>query len=181
MWFHKHFLALIPPTRPILLLMDGHSSHYSPDVIRMAAEEKVILFTLPLHTTYLTQPLDRGAFSALKVYWRQICRDFYTKNPGRVITRFDFSSLFSEAWKLAMTPKNNLSSFNVTGVYPFDPEHVKVYWPSSFQQKKTYCFQEDMKMSMICSLMSATIFGSVFFILTYFKVHVSLSAVLLYI
>ena len=36
MWFHKHIHALIPPSRPILLLIDGHSSHYSSDVIRMA-------------------------------------------------------------------------------------------------------------------------------------------------
>ena len=70
-WFHKHFLALIPPARPVLLLMDGHSSHYSPDVIRAAAEEKVILFTLPPHTTHITQPLDRGSFSPLKTYWKQ--------------------------------------------------------------------------------------------------------------
>lgn len=124
-WFHRHFLALIPPTRPILLLMDGHSSHYSPDVIRAAAEEKIILFTLPPHTTHIAQPLDRGPFSPLKAYWKQICHDFYAKNTGRVVTRFDFSSLFSEAWKLAMTPKNILSGFNVTGVYPFNRERVK--------------------------------------------------------
>ena len=149
MWFHKHFLALIPSTRPILLLMDGHSSHYSPDVIRMAAEEKVILFTLPPHTTHLTQPLDRGAFSPLKVYWRQICHDFYTKNPGRVITRFDFSSLFSEAWKLALTPKNILSGFNVTGVYPFDPERVKAYLPPSPKQTKCQTLAEKTGLAYI--------------------------------
>ena len=33
MWFSCHFLAHAPPIRPILLLMDGHSSHYQPSAI----------------------------------------------------------------------------------------------------------------------------------------------------
>ena len=28
MWFHMHFLCYAPPTCPLLLLMDGNSSHY---------------------------------------------------------------------------------------------------------------------------------------------------------
>ena len=28
LWFCRHFLTHAPPVRPILLLMDGHSSHY---------------------------------------------------------------------------------------------------------------------------------------------------------
>ena len=28
MWFVRHFLVHAPPVRPILLVMDGHSSHY---------------------------------------------------------------------------------------------------------------------------------------------------------
>lgn len=29
-WFAIHFLAYVPPVQPILLLMDGHSTHFSP-------------------------------------------------------------------------------------------------------------------------------------------------------
>ena len=46
--------------------MDGHSTHYQPSVIFKAAEEHVILFCLPPHTTHLTQPLDKGCFGPLK-------------------------------------------------------------------------------------------------------------------
>ena len=28
LWFRNHFLVYAPPTRPLLLLLDGHSSHY---------------------------------------------------------------------------------------------------------------------------------------------------------
>lgn len=31
LWFSHHFLAHAPPMQPLLLLMDGHSSHYQPN------------------------------------------------------------------------------------------------------------------------------------------------------
>ena len=105
--------------RPLLLLMDGHSSHYNPEVITAAAEEKIILFTLPPHTTHLAQPLDKGPFSPLKACWKSVCHEFHTHNPGRVVSRFDFSALFSEAWKRAMSQKYILAGFRTTGIYPF--------------------------------------------------------------
>ena len=39
-WFFHHFLVYAPPVRPLLLLLDGHSSHYSPQLVNKAAEEK---------------------------------------------------------------------------------------------------------------------------------------------
>ncbi len=61
-WFSQHFLCYAPPIRPLLLLLDGHSSHYSPEMIRIAADEGVLLYVLPPNTTNLTQPLDKGVF-----------------------------------------------------------------------------------------------------------------------
>ena len=43
-WFIRHFLVYAPPARPLLLLMDGHSSHFSPVFINKAAEEQIIVF-----------------------------------------------------------------------------------------------------------------------------------------
>jgi len=69
-WFNNHFLQYAPTARPILLLLDGHSSHYCPDTIRLAAKNDVILFALPPNTTHLSQPLDKGCFSSLKRSWK---------------------------------------------------------------------------------------------------------------
>ena len=52
------FLQYVPSSRPLLLLLDGHISHYCPEMIKAAAAEGVIIFTLPPHTTHLSQPLD---------------------------------------------------------------------------------------------------------------------------
>jgi len=77
-------------------------------------------FASPPNTTYLTQLLDKGCFGPLKSYCKQACHEFYTKNPGHVITRFHFSSLFANAWHQAMTAKDIVASYSTTGVYPFN-------------------------------------------------------------
>ena len=106
--------------------MDGHSSHYCPEVIRAAAAEKVVLFTLPPHTTHLTQPLDKGCFAPLKAEWRKRCREFFAKNPGQVISRYDFSDIFREVWMHGMSMQNNIiSAFKTTGVYPFSRKVIQ--------------------------------------------------------
>ncbi len=46
-WFEHHFLLYAPAARPLLLLLDGHSSHYQPEVVHLAASKGVILFTFP--------------------------------------------------------------------------------------------------------------------------------------
>ena len=65
-WFSNHFLVHVPPVRPLLLLLDGHSTHYNPEFINKAAYENIIVFCFPPNTTHLTQPLDKGIFGPLK-------------------------------------------------------------------------------------------------------------------
>ena len=61
-------LSHTPPLCPLLLLLDGHSSHYTPSVISKAAEEGIIMFCLPPNSTHLTQHLDKGCCLILKRY-----------------------------------------------------------------------------------------------------------------
>ena len=119
-WFLSHFLVHAPSCRPLLLLLDGHSSHYNLSTIRMAADEGVILFCLPPHTTHLLQPLDNGTFSSLKENWMQSCHQFYTKNPGKVVTRRNFMEVFQSAWVKGMAMSNVIGCFRATGIYPAD-------------------------------------------------------------
>ena len=79
----------------VLLMLDGHSSHYCPDTIRLATKHQAILFALPPNTTHISQPFDKGCFSPLKEAWKQVCHNFLTANPGMVVTRYQFSRLFS--------------------------------------------------------------------------------------
>ena len=119
-WFTHHFLAKAPPSRPLILLLDGHSSHYEPSTIKKAAKEGVIVFYLPPNTTHLLQPLDKSCFSALKVHWNEECQRYMSNNPGKVVTRFQFSRIFSQAWYKAMTINNIIAGFRCTGIFPLN-------------------------------------------------------------
>ena len=130
-WFNNHFLRHVPTVRPILLMLDGHSSHYCPDTIRLAAKHQVILFALPPNTTHISQPLDKGCFSSLKESWKQVCHDFLTSNPGKVVTRYQFSQLFNKAWMQSMNISNITSGFKVTGIYPTDRQALLKLIPAA--------------------------------------------------
>ena len=119
-WFSSHFLVHVPSIRPLLLLLDGHASHYNPTFLKLAAEEGIIVFCLPPHTTHLLQPLDNGAFASLKDHWRNECQRFYTQNPGKVLNRRNFMQVFNKAWVQGMSICNVMTCFRAAGVFPVD-------------------------------------------------------------
>ena len=125
-WFEHHFLEYAPSGKPLLLLLDGHSSHYNPEFIRFAAQKGVIVFALPPNTTHISQPLDGVCFKALKQCWDEQCSSFMSDNPGKTVTLYQFSELFAAAWKKAMTPQNITSSFHATGVFPVNRQALEI-------------------------------------------------------
>ena len=132
----------------IILVLDGHSAHYCPETITMAAEQQIVLCALPPHTTHLTQPLDRGCFAPLKVAWRDVCHKFCALNPGRTVSRYDFCELFAKAWYRAFTMPNIISSFEATGICPFnrnavslpDDDDYSQFVPSSLPEKTNLAY-----------------------------------------
>lgn len=136
-WMKDLFLPNIPPVRPVLLLLDGHSSHYEPDIIRYAASQGVIVVCLPPHTTHVSQPLDVSFFKPLKSYWSEVCHRYMQDNPGRVVTKYQFSSLFSTAWYKTVRPENIIAGFRKVGVCPFDSSAIAVPSVPSESMDKT--------------------------------------------
>ena len=125
-WLTSHFLKHAVCERPLLLLLDGHSTHYQPEVVRYARSNKVLLLCLPPHTTHEAQPLDCTVFSLLKVQCRAVCHDFFQANPGKVITKFNFVSLFVQTWSKAVIPVNIISGFQICGIYPLNASAIRV-------------------------------------------------------
>ena len=73
-WFLQHFLEHAVSSLPLMLLLDGHSSHYTLELVRLAAAENVVIFCLPPHTTADSQPLDTSCFKPLKTSWADVFR-----------------------------------------------------------------------------------------------------------
>ena len=65
----EHFIVNAVPGRPLLLLLDGHSTHYQPDVVHFAKDHEIIMLCLPPHTKHEVQPLDYSVFKPLKAQW----------------------------------------------------------------------------------------------------------------
>ena len=42
-WFNDIFTKYISPARPVLLMLDGHSTHYTPEVVHAAAKQGVVM------------------------------------------------------------------------------------------------------------------------------------------
>ena len=80
-WLTNHFLPNASSRRPLLLLLDGHSSHFEPYSIQFAREHDVVIFCLPPHATHECQPLDCSFFRSLITHWQDSCHRFYQSNP----------------------------------------------------------------------------------------------------
>jgi len=72
----------------------------------------------------MCQPLDCSLFKPLKEQWRHKCHRFYQRNPGLVISKFNFCSIFCGAWLNAILPTNVIAGFKKSGVYPFNRDAV---------------------------------------------------------
>jgi hypothetical protein len=69
---------------PIFLILDGHISHTTFDVIKTAKDNNVVMIRLPSHSTHILQPLDLCVFGPLKKFWSQILQNFETEHNHKV-------------------------------------------------------------------------------------------------
>ena len=125
-WLTDHFLKHAVIARPLLLLLDGHSMHYQQNVVQNAREKGAVMLCLPPHTTHDAQPFDCAVFSPLKTQWHAVTHQFLQANPGKIITKFNFTALFSRAWIKAVTLGNVIAGFKTCRVYPFNPKAIEV-------------------------------------------------------
>ena len=159
-WLKDHLLKHAVPTRPLLLILDGHGSHYQPELVQYAKENGVILFCLPPHTTHESQPLDTCVFKPLKQNWQEVCHNYMQANPGKVVTKFTFSTLFNEAWVKTMTPAVIISGFKRSGIYPFNPEALDYGMNTDVTKKTKQTTTESARLKSQTSLKNAIHFSA---------------------
>ena len=118
-WFQK-FIQGISSARPVVLFMDSHASHISPEVIAMASANNIIIITFPSHTSHLLQPLDVAVYRPLKLAWQKYLRQFQEGNPLRRPGRFDFHGMFNPAFLESFSRQNLISGFSKAGIFPLN-------------------------------------------------------------
>ena len=125
-WFQIIFLPHAKPTveNPALLLMDGHASHCSPEVIDCARENNVILLALVPHTTHLCQPLDVAVYNAFKNCLGKHVKDGQAIKGELWIPKKQVAKIITKPFEDAMSMRNIKAGFKKCGVVPYNPNAI---------------------------------------------------------
>ena len=76
---------------PVLLFVDGHSTHLSLRAAEFCRDHEIILYCLLPSATHVLQACDIGAFSPMKKVWQQTVKDWQVKNIGVAMGEKAFS------------------------------------------------------------------------------------------
>ena len=110
-----------------LLILDGHASHITLDVVQEACQAGLDLLTLPSHTSHTMQPLDVSVFKPFKTFFKQY-RDFWiSHNLNQLATKQMLAHWVSLALRRALTPHNIKKGFSSTGILPFNRDAMNVH------------------------------------------------------
>ncbi|XP_066267463.1 putative uncharacterized protein DDB_G0271982 [Branchiostoma lanceolatum] len=127
-WFFKIFVPHCHQSRPILLLLDQHTSHLSLNVLEAALAQDIIIYGLPPHTSQCTQPLDATVFSSLKAKWSKTLEALQAASHSFQAKKSNFARIYSSVQDDSFTPDNIKASFAKTGVLPFNPKALDKVW-----------------------------------------------------
>lgn len=112
------------PQRPLLLLIDGHKSHITLDVVDICRENNIVLLCLPPHTTHALQPLDVSVFKSLKDHFSKSVRALSFTKKNFIVTKKEFSRVVKSPFEKAFCITNVKSGFKKCGIYPFNRDAV---------------------------------------------------------
>ena len=122
-WLANHFAKKVI-VRPVVLLVDGHSSHIDLEVSKFCRENQILLFCLPPHSSHILQPLDVGFFRSLKAAWSKACSGFRASHPGESVSRESFAKVFREAWIASVKMSVLVNAFRESGLCPLNSQAV---------------------------------------------------------
>ena len=99
-----------------MLLVDGHKSHLTIDVIDKCRANNIILFCLPPHTTHALQPLDVAVFKSLKDNFSKAVRALSFAKKNFVVSKRDFAKVVKRPFEKAFSIPNIKAGFSKCGI-----------------------------------------------------------------
>lgn len=123
--YMKYFVEQTRPSkeRPILIILDGHSSHTkSLPVIDFCRENGVILLCLPPHCTHKIQPLDVSYFKSFMTNYDAYLFRWLKNHGGRTFGLYQIAGAVAEAFEKSSSVQTAVNGFRRTGIWPFNDE-----------------------------------------------------------
>ncbi|XP_063966344.1 uncharacterized protein LOC129277382 [Lytechinus pictus] len=112
--------------KPVLLLVDGHSSHVNYHVGKLCNTSGVVLYPLPAHASHIVQPCDVSFFKPLKAAWAKAERKFRQEHWGQFVTKYTFASVFRGPWDATAQRRELIqTAFRATGIFPFTGQYSR--------------------------------------------------------
>ena len=108
-----------------ILILDGHNSHVTLEVVRILMESGLDIVSLPSHTSHALQPLDVSCFKLFKTMFRKIRDRWSLRSKTKAVDKRTLCEWTSHALQIALTPKNIMSGFRATGIWPLDRQATK--------------------------------------------------------
>lgn len=109
--------------RTRIIFLDGHSSHFSLELLRKARELDIKLIAYPAHCTHVLQGLDVVCFARLK---KELADEIHAWHEAhqRGIQKRDFTGVFGRAYTRAFTPELVKSAWEAVGINPYNPDII---------------------------------------------------------
>ena len=136
-WFEHTFLSFAATHRqsdaPILLFLDGHDSHETDGLRKLAFKHNVIIIAFPSKCTHKLQPLNVVVFAQTQCHWANHCnRRIYENVP---MTCYNVIQEYMKVRSMSMTPELCRSAFSCTGIYPFK---ANIFTEEDFAPAKSF-------------------------------------------
>ncbi|RAR04965.1 plasma membrane calcium-transporting atpase 2 [Stemphylium lycopersici] len=106
-----------------LLILDGYSSHATPEFDQYCTENKIITLCMPAHTSYLLQPLNVSCFSPLKRAYGHEIQELARQGVYHV-DKIDFLMIYRQIRPIVFTQESIQAGFQATGLIPPCPDRV---------------------------------------------------------
>lgn len=110
--------------KPVILFVDGHSTHMTLAAAQYCAKNNIILYCLLQNATHLLQACDIGLFSPMKQKWRQHVKEWQMEHLGEVFTKNNFPEVFKRTWESTTTLELSVHAFKRAGLFPLSLEGI---------------------------------------------------------
>lgn len=119
------WLQQMKTTFPVLLFLDGHTSHISLELTEFCTKHNIILISLFPNATRILQPLDRSFFGPFKKIWTKMLHQFHIENRNARINKANFGGLIKRAFDNFRSASECLRrGFDLCGLYPWNADAI---------------------------------------------------------
>lgn len=110
---------------PVVLFVDGHSSHLTLPLSNFCRQHEIELIALYPNATHILQPLDVAVFHPLKSAWKKTVNNWRLENNGQRLKKEMFAPLLKKAIDSIDVASMAKNGFQTCGLYPFTPDAVE--------------------------------------------------------